>query len=378
MTGRTACRLALLGLVLLLVILSYYPFTWDPPRTVRNQVTRSSADLLRFGEMNDARSAGTPAWLPAVAASGSIEIQVQADPRSAGENASIMMLASDSWHTDFAITQDGSDLAVYLRRPGSDINGDPAFVIPGALRPDRWNSVSVRVHQGELRIDVAGRTRLAARLPAGFARLWGPGQIALGDEVHGGGPWPGQIRLARVTTAGHSVDYVRPGQLAIPSSFLYLPDHIEPFPPMNRNQWLYAALDLLSFVPFGFLVALAARRPRRVVLAGLLTVLLAVALGAGKFLFYGRHTAAINIAGQLAGGLLGAWLAAAMGRWHGRLSWAGRRLSGCSRRGRLPHRLRSTRLAVGERARRPTGPGQPGPIQTTGERAKARSRRWPP
>ena len=43
-TAITAvCRLALLGLVLVLVVLSYYPFTWDPPRTVRNQVTRSAA-----------------------------------------------------------------------------------------------------------------------------------------------------------------------------------------------------------------------------------------------------------------------------------------------------------------------------------------------
>lgn len=310
----TVCRLALLGLILVLVVLSYYPFTWDPPRTVRNQVTRTAAGSLRFGEMNDARSPGTPAWLPAVAASGTIEIQLEANPRSARANASIMMLASDSWHTDFAVGQDGSDLAIWLRRPGSDINGDPAFVIPGALQPDRWTSVSVIVRRGDLRVGIAGRIRLTAHLSPGFARTWGAGQIALGDEVHGGGPWPGQIRQARVTAAGHAVDYVRPGQLAIPPSFLYLPDHIEPFPPMNRDQWLYAGLDLLSFLPFGFLVVLAARRPSRVVPAILLAAVLALALGAGKFLFYGRHTAAINIAGQLAGGWLGAWLAVRLAR----------------------------------------------------------------
>ncbi len=314
-TAITAvCRLALLGLVLVLVVLSYYPFTWDPPRTVRNQVTRSAAGFLRFGEMNDARSPGAPAWLPAVTVSGTIEIQLEADPQSAGENASIMMLASDSWHTDFAIAQDHSDLAVWLRRPGSNINGDPAFVVPGALQPHQWNSVSVIVRRGDLRINVAGRTRLTARLPADFARTWGPGRIALGDEVHGGGPWQGQIRLAWVSTPDHAVDYVRPGELAIPSSFLYFPDHVEPFPPMGRQQWLYAALDMLSFIPFGFLVVLAARRPMRVAPATLLATVFAVALSAGKFLFYGRHTAAINIAGQMAGGLFGAFLAARLTR----------------------------------------------------------------
>jgi hypothetical protein len=305
-----ACRLALVALVLVLVALAYYPFTWNPPRTVRNQVTRSAADVLRFGEMNNARSPGTPAWLPDVAASGTIEIQLEADPRSAGQDASIMMLASDSWDTDFAIGQDGSDLALWLRRPGSNINGDPAFVVPGVLQPHQWNSVSVIVRRGDLRIDVAGRTRLTARLPADFAQVWGPGQIALGDEVHGGGPWQGQIRLARVSTQRHAVDYVRPGRLAIPSSFLYLPDHVEPFPPMGPQQWLYAALDLVSFIPLGFLVVLAARRPMRIVPATLLATVFALALGAGKFLFYGRHTAAINIIGQMAGGLLGALIAA--------------------------------------------------------------------
>lgn len=341
------CRLALLGLVLVLVVLSYYPFSWDPPRTVPNQVTRTAAGFLRFGEMNYARSPQTPAWLPAVAVAGTIEILLQAAPRSAGENASIMMLASDSWHTDFAIGQDHSDLAVWLRRPGSDINGDPAFVIPGALRPHRWNSVSVIVRRGDLRIDVAGRTRLTARLPPGFARTWGPGRIALGDEVHGGGPWQGQIRQARVTTAGHAVDYVRPGQLAIPPSFFYRPDHVEPFPPMNRDQWLYAGLDLLSFIPFGFLVVLAARRPLRILPATLLTAAFAVALAAGKFLFYGRHTAAINLAGQLAGGLLGAWMAARLARPGGaiarRLPAGPARLSG----GIAPKRLGFRRIPNG-------------------------------
>jgi hypothetical protein len=308
------CRLALVGLVLVLVVLSYYPFTWDPPRTVRNEVTRSTAGFLRFGAMNDARSPGTPAWLPDVAASGTIEIQLEAAPLAARQDASIMMLASDSWHTDFAIGQDGSDLALWLRRPDSNINGDPPFVVSGVLQPHRWNSITVIVRRGELRIDVAGRTRLTAHLPADFARVWGQGRIALGDEVHGGGPWQGQIRLARVVTPDHAVDYIRPGKLAIPASFLYLPDHIEPFPPMGRQQWLYAALDLVSFIPLGFLIVLAARRPMRIVSATLLATVFAVALGAGKFLFYGRHAAAINLAAQMAGGLLGAFLAAWLAR----------------------------------------------------------------
>jgi hypothetical protein len=169
--------------------------------------------------------------------------------------------------------------------------------------------VEVTLRHGGLRIDVDSRTRLAAHLPAGSLRMWSPGQIALGDEVHGGNPWHGQIRRAQVRTPGHAVDYVRPGALSIPQSYLYLPDHIRPFPPTTWKQWLAAFLNMLSFIPLGFLIVLSGRPPVRLAPATLLAAALAVVLGAGKFLFHARHTSVINIVMQAAGGLLGALLA---------------------------------------------------------------------
>ena len=61
--ATAVCRVALLGMVLVLIVIAYFPFAWDPPRTVRNEVTRSADGSLRFGEMNNARTPGTPAWL---------------------------------------------------------------------------------------------------------------------------------------------------------------------------------------------------------------------------------------------------------------------------------------------------------------------------
>jgi hypothetical protein len=303
------CRAVLLGLVLVLIVLAYFPFAWSPPRIVRNQVSRSADGSLRFGEMNYARTSGTPTWLDDARASDRIQIRLQAYPQSLQENASIMMLASDFWHTDFAIGQDHSDLAVWLRRPGSDINGGPPFVLRGVLRAQRWNSVEVILQRGALLIDVNGRTRLAEHLQDDSTQAWSPGQIALGDEVHGGGPWQGQIRLAQIRTPRYTVDYVHSRSLLIPASYLYLPDHIEPFPPMNRGQWTRAFLDLVSFIPVGFLIALSRRPPIRAIPATMLAVALALALAAGKFLFQGRHTSLANLVMETLGSLLGALLA---------------------------------------------------------------------
>jgi VanZ family protein len=303
------CRVALLGVILLLIVLSYIPFSWDPPRTVRNQVTRSADGSLRFGEMNYARTSGTPAWLQDARTSGFVQIQLEADPQSLQEDASIMMLASDYWDTDFAIGQDHSDLLVWVRRPGSDANGDPPFAVDGVLQPQRWNDVDVILQRDDIRIEVNGKTRLTGRLPTDSARVWSQGEIALGDEVHGGGPWQGEIRLAEVRTSGHAVDYVQPGILSIPKSYLYLPDHILPFPPANLGQWWNAFLDLLSFIPLGFLIVWARRPPARPVSATLIATALAVVLAAGKLLFHGRHTSVADVVLQAVGGLLGALLA---------------------------------------------------------------------
>ena len=120
----------------------------------------------------------------------------------------MMLLASNFWDTDFAIGQDHSNLRVWLRRPGSDSGGNPPFTIDGALQARRWTSVDVLVHSDSIRVQINGWTRLAAHIPADSPRVWTAGQIALGDEVHGGGPWQGTIRYAQVSTRGHVVDYI--------------------------------------------------------------------------------------------------------------------------------------------------------------------------
>jgi len=310
------CRVTLLGVVLVLVVFAYFPFAWSP---ARNQVTRTAEGSLRFGQLNYARTSGTPAWLNDVRTSGRIQIQLEASPQSLRQNASMMMLASHYWDTDFAIGQDRSDLMVWLRRPGSDPNGDPPFVIRGVLQPQRWTNVDLILLRGDLRIDVGGRTRLTEHLPADSLQTWGQGQIALGDEVQGGGPWQGQIRLARVRCPGYAVDYVRPGALSIPVSYRY--SHIEPFPPRDPKTWLTTFLHMLLFIPVGFLIVFIRRPPVRRVPATLLAAALAVMLAAGKFLFYGRHAAVADIVAESAGGLLGAVLAWKAARTAGQNAW---------------------------------------------------------
>ena len=228
----------------------------------------------------------------------------------------MMMLASNYWATDFAVVQDHSRLRVWLRRPGSGIGGNPQFTVNGAFQARRWASVGVLVHGESLRLQVNGQTRLAARIPADSLQVWTRGQIALGDEVHGGGPWQGTIRYAQVSTRGNAVDYVQPGALSIPRHFLYFPDHVEPFPPVGWEDWSTFALSLLLFVPVGFFIVWVRRPPIPPIPATFLAAGLIVPLAAGRLLFHGRHIAVGEVVMQTAGALVGALLAWWWARHH--------------------------------------------------------------
>lgn len=72
--------------------------------------------------------------------------------------------------------------------------------------------------------------------------------------------------------------------LSIPKRFLYFLDHIEPF-PSGMKEWLVPALQMLLFIPIGFLIAWVRRQPLRPISAALLATALALVLAAGKLLF---------------------------------------------------------------------------------------------
>jgi VanZ family protein len=309
--------LTLAFMVAVLAFLAYSPFAWDPPHIARNDVTRTREGNLRFGAQNYARSDGSPEWLGAVQKAGHLTINLEALPYFPQRHApvSIMMLAQDFWHTSFAIGQDDANLMLWLKRPGSTDNGDPPFTIPEVFRPNHWTRVQVEIAGMRLRVIVDGKVKLDERLSPGTLSSWHGGQVALGDEVHGGKGWGGEIRRAEVTTTGTTVDYVRSDALRVPSSYLYLPDHVAPFPPPSASEWLALGLHLLSFIVVGLLV-LWARRPRRPVVGVLSATILAsgiaVLLAVGKFCFHGRHTSAGDLLSQILGALIGAilgWLA---------------------------------------------------------------------
>lgn len=315
----------------MLTVVAYYPFDWSPPRTVVNDVRRTPEGTLRFGDDNVARTPGTPAWVADARDGSPVRIDLRVRPAFPQRYTpvSILMVARDYWHTDVGIDQEGRNLVVTVGRPGATSNGYPAFVVDDAFGPGRWTDVRVVLEGAAIVVAVDGTTRVRETLPAGYRRGWEGGRLALGDEVHGGHGWQGEIGRAEVRTPNRTVDYVAPGALDVPARSFYLPDHVAPFPPYSQLEWVILALHLLSFVPLGFLVVRLRRPPFAILPATALAAGVAAALALGKFGFDGRHTAVADVTVQLAGALAGAWLARRLLRSRGS---GGRRGSGgCSR-----------------------------------------------
>lgn len=314
---RRVSRSVLAVVLALLAVEAYWPFAWDPPRTVSNDVRRAVDGALVFGERNAARTSTTPAWVAEARRAEEIQMRLVARPSFPEQYdpaAAMMMLADQRSHTDFCLGQQGRNLLFWLRRTGSGTDGAPPFVVANAFRPGHATDLRVAVGHDAVRVAVDGATELDAPLAPGALRGWGGGLLMLGDELDGGRGWRGEISRATVTVGGRTADYLRPGALRLPPRFSYRPDHMSSFLPTSGIQWFALVLHLCSFVPVGFLLVRSRRRlvprVRQVLVAAGTALGIAVALAAGKLLFEYRHIAVADFLVQVAGAVIGAYLAA--------------------------------------------------------------------
>jgi hypothetical protein len=315
---RRRVSLSLLAAVLALIVAeAYWPFAWDPPGTVRNDVRRAPDGALVFGTRNAARTPTTPGWLAAARRGGGVRVELMARPafpERSDAGPPIMMRTGYERGTDFCLGQLGRDLLFWLRRSGSDVGGAPPFIFADVFRPGHSTDVRIALDDDRIRVAVDGARKLETALAPGSLRTWRGGPLALGDEAHGGRGWQGRISRARVTVDGRTTDYLRPGALELPPRFAYLPDRVSPFLPASTPERLVLGLHLVSFVPVGFLLVWSRRRRalrwRDALVAVAVAFGIAILLAAGKPLFAYRHLAFADLPVQLVGAAIGAFAAA--------------------------------------------------------------------
>jgi len=255
-----------LSLVLIAVLsyalVSLWPFTWDPPRLVDNGARWTTDGSLRFETPGLALTPTAPAWLPAVAQTGRLEITLGARPFASSQNgAHILSISRSSYDHALHLAQQGRHLVVRLhracrsqglwpRRCESTVRARNVFAAGQRVE------LAVSIAPGHLRLRVDGADVMENDLPPDALRPWdGRHRLTLGNDVSGNRPWLGEVtRLAVRASAGGHDDLVSSG-VVMPDRYWHLgrEPKLVPFrhvPPRD------AVNNLIFYMPLGMLLAL--------------------------------------------------------------------------------------------------------------------------
>ena len=315
----------LLALVLVYWAIGFYPYQLPP---YHNGATRTGEHGLRFDSPGVAYTRQPPTWLPTAIASSSLRVtlEVRAAPTQKGRWTRILTLSKDSHHSNLSIGQDGSDLVVQLRSPGTNPAGKPAYVIDRVFAQPGWHRIELNVAPRLLTVMLDGREVLGRSLPLHPLSNWSPEyRLALGNQFGFNRPWLGEVRKAIVLVAGERYAYTLPDALEIPVSYrLPLANrHVQLTPFSDYSDGNTKVVDkmvnLFGFIPFGMILAMTLRQPRSVWVLAAIGCAMSLSIEAGQLFLAPRTPSVDDWLLNTLGGALGAWLGlrVRIGRAHG-------------------------------------------------------------
>lgn len=278
---------------------------FDPYRV--NDAAVVNADL-EFRGAGIARSATPPRRLhEQLVASGALSVEVVAESASVDQRgpARLVSYSLNTSVRNFTLGQQDADLHVRIRTPQSGVNGvEPYLAVEGVFDGATRRHIVVTYDGTEERVYVDGALRTSSRALRGSFENWSPDHVlVLGNEATGLRPWRGRLGLVAVYDRALSPDEVSARHASLTASggarsldglvVLYrfaphrnvvadesgLPPPLDlQFPTLVAPPRVYLDTDreylqgrfveaeafeifvnLVIFVPLGFLVARAAR-----------------------------------------------------------------------------------------------------------------------
>ena len=313
--GSRGVRSLLAVGVLVLFVISWYPFELEVPRTGIGGVETLADGSLRFGDDEFASTTGPPSWLPVAIESERFELSLRVRSSAADQRGPARILAlsasprgaqEDVFAHNLLIGQDGTDLVARIVRPGTNRQGRPDLVVPGVLTPDGWHEIELGLDE-HLRLSVDGELRVFEPVTSGWAASWDEGhRLSLGNTLSGTRAWAGTIAHARVVAGEEQVDLLASDELDVDPMGRRLPPRLRVAAArVGVGALLIGVLHVLLGAVIGAAVVLA--RPARPLVDSLWVVpVLAAVANLGKVLVAARHPSVATFLLQAGGGGLGA------------------------------------------------------------------------
>jgi hypothetical protein len=306
-------------LVLVYFCIGFYPFELKNPSSGQliNGLTITPDHIWHFRSPGIAYTEGPPVWLPEAIATSSFELSLEVRTTSQEQRgpARIFTVSLNRSRRNLTVGQWGPNLSVRVRTPSTSLDGVPAYGIKNVFADQDWHKINIRIASNTLTISVDGDIAASIALPDQALQGWDPAyRVALGNEMTADKPWLGDIRTARVHIENHVSDYLAAGVLRCPTTyainnekgFKLIPFYHDEYKTTVFSDW---AVNLLGFLPLGYLVAMIRRPFPGAFLATTLAAGVSLTIESGQFLlFAGRSPSIDDFILNTLGGALGAWL----------------------------------------------------------------------
>jgi hypothetical protein len=318
LSRRVAVGLAVVC-VAVLVAEAWFPFRLELPVWRPSAPDRTAEGVAFGGNGEILASEEGMGWVAEAAGSGRLQVQLEARTGDADQlgPARLLAVSQDHFQADLMVGQEGDDLVVRVRRPGSDPSGEPPFRVAEVFADDRWRALAVTVSDGRVIVAVDGVTQVDESTGPHPLTGWDQSyRVSLGDDIGGERAWQGRLRRAEVDSGdGPTVDLLADGMLETPGGW-----ELRGRVAGLRSAWsddplLLSLLRVLVFVPVGAALRRLLRRPLSAAVA---VTSVALVLNVGKAFIAGRHPSLVDLALSALGGWAGVLLVDALLRRHHR------------------------------------------------------------
>ncbi len=252
--------------LLFLLVAGYWavclvPYNFLVAHHVLNQAQWSPDGTLSFPGPGIARTPKALEWLEKAQDISrlSVVVSVRTDaPRQTGP-ARILTISGGNHVRNLTLGQQGADLVLRIRRPGSTENGTPELRVADVFRTRDWREIEVRLDDTRLTLGIDGAPRVTGFLPRFPLRDWDDSfPLAMGNELPAGGPpygraWVGEIRKALVEVDGRVIDYMDPAAITLPQDWWDIgpPDDLI---DLRGSSPFDIAINIVLLMPFGALL----------------------------------------------------------------------------------------------------------------------------
>jgi hypothetical protein len=316
MLNRGSIKIALL----LLVAVGYWavclvPYDFMVARHVVNQAQWLSDGTLSFPGPGIARTPKALAWLEKAQNISrlSVVVSVRTDLPGQTGPARILTISGGNHVRNLTLGQEGSDLVLRIRRPGSTENGTPAYRVADVFRTRDWRDIEVRLDDNRLTLAVDGATHVTGFLPRSALQTWDDSfPLAMGNELPAGAPpygraWIGEIRKALVEVDGRVIDYMDPAAVTLPRDWWDIGPPDYPI-DLSRISAYDIAINLIGFMPFGAMLMSLYGYRLSIFTIMALGALLSLSIEVLQVSIPSRHPSLIDLIVNTAGAGLGAYL----------------------------------------------------------------------